>query len=218
MSLQFDSFSSYEVYQGPDNFYTRAKYSGIEMNHANECLTKLAELQGRLYAHFAKTSDEHNYAMRLLFPGVGLAATSVLLSLVFRVGAIGEVIFKFLGNVIGGLFLDPKCDMKRGMNQLIVELPKSVYENVITFAAEVSIGTSLTIVFMVVAPGTYCKDQANDLFSEQIKLINSNKLTKEQDERFQIRSHSRMEWLKHKFAESWASKKEFTVHPDSVNT
>lgn len=172
------------------------EYGNLHMNHTNKCLERLAKYQGRLYKHFGKTSDKHNFSMRLLLPGFGLAVASATLSLVFRVGAVGEVIFKATGNIVGGLFLDPKCDVERGLEQLIVKLPEAIYEGVVTIVIKIPLRGAWTLVNMVVCPATYCKDQKADHYSDKEMLKNANALTHKQKKRFQAQSEHRLKWFR----------------------
>lgn len=142
-------FDSYESHKKAN--------SGVELHHTETCLSKLAEVKAKWYqnfANFANDSVPKNILMRLVAPSIVLGLGSALITLAFKVGAVGETALKALGNILGGFF-SSKCDIERGIDQLIVKLPESIFELAISVFIEIPIEGVATIVAMPFCPFTF---------------------------------------------------------------
>lgn len=145
---------------------------GIEWHHTKTCLSKLREVKAQWYFNFAKFSNNSipkNILMRLVAPSIVLGLGSAIITLAFKVGAVAETALKAFGNILGGFF-SSKCDIEGGIHQLIVELPKSIYELIISITIEIPIEGVATLVSMPICPFTFSVMRGNENMAQASEI------------------------------------------------
>ena len=122
----------------------------INMHHTFSAFQSLERAKAKLYFNNLRCAHK-TPLVRLGAPAV--AVGSALLTIIFRVAAVGETTLKGVGNVFGAPFFN-RCNFLRGVRQLYIDLPIKLYFVALT-ALEIPIGALVTTVALVILPRQY---------------------------------------------------------------
>lgn len=91
----------------------------FEVNNSTKTIEIASKLKVSLYKAAEKRAKKSFF---IRFSGIGVSGASSLISVVLRIGALGEKIVKGLSNIFGAL-ISKKCHFKTGCKQLFLGTP-----------------------------------------------------------------------------------------------